>query len=114
MPAYEYYCDLSESDQKRLDDMIRYFCDRPYGVILPALMYRIEDQENKIYAFKPRVERFFNFTADGAVVVITNAYRKHSQKMSKKDLEHVRLAVQCRRDYLRRIGEATYYENVQN
>src|SRR5689334_10574852 len=107
MPAYEYYRDLSDLDQERLDNMIRYFCDRPYGVILPTAMYRIEDPQNKIYAFKPRDERFFNFTADGAVVVITNAYHKHSQKMSKKDLEHVKLAVQYRGDYLRRVGEAT-------
>lgn len=110
MPAFEYYQGLRELDQDRLDYMIKYFCDRPYGQHLPLTMYRIEDAEKKIYAFKPRDERFFNFTTEGAKVIVTNAYRKHSQEMTKADHEELGMAARYREDYLRRVKEATYYE----
>ncbi len=109
MPAYEYYKELPETDQDRLDDMIRHFCDRPYGEVLPKTMYRIEDPNNKIYAFKPRDERYFNFTTSDSRVIVTNAYHKSSQQMTKKDLEKLATAARYRRDYLRRTQEATYY-----
>lgn len=56
------------------------------------------------------VDRFFNFTTEGSVVIITNAYHKHSQKMTKQDLEELRIAGRYRQDYLRRGKEGTYYE----
>lgn len=86
MPAREYYQALGEVDQDRFDDMIRYLCETRPGSLLPKTLYRIEDRANKIYALKPRDERFFNFTAAGAKVIVTNAYHKHSQQMTKADL----------------------------
>ncbi|MDO8803292.1 MAG: hypothetical protein Q7R35_02580 [Elusimicrobiota bacterium] len=109
MPAYEYYCGTSPDTQNRLDEMIQYFCDRPFGTILPKTMYRIEDPTAKIYAFKPIDERFFNFTASGGVVVVTNAYHKQSRKMRKIDLEQLKIAVRYKMDYLERIKRNTYY-----
>lgn len=104
------YQGLTDLDQGRLDDMIQYFCDRPYGTILPKSMYRVEDKENKIYVFKPRDERFFNFISEGSKVIITNAYHKHSQKMTKLDQEQLKISAKYRVDYLERIKEGTYYE----
>src|SRR5579883_2711929 len=80
MPAKDYYDELSETDQDRFDDMIRYLCDTKPGSPLPKTLYRIEDHANKIYALKPRDERFFNFMTSGAKVIVTNAYHKHSQQ----------------------------------
>lgn len=111
MPAQEYYEDLGETDQDRFDDMIRYFCETKPGTLLPKTLYRIEDHANKIYALKPRDERFFTFTTAGAKVIITNAYHKHSQQMTKADLEHLKLAVRCKNDYLARVKGGTYYED---
>ena len=79
LPAREYYEGLAEVDQDRFDDMIRYFCETRPGVLLPVTLYRIEDHARKIYALKPRDERFFNFTTAGAKVIVTNAYHKHSR-----------------------------------
>ncbi|HVA65375.1 MAG TPA: hypothetical protein VNK24_00435 [Elusimicrobiota bacterium] len=111
MPAREYYAGLAEMDQDRFDDMIQYLCETKPGSLLPKTLYRIEDRPNKIYALKPRDERFFNFTTAGAKVIITNAYHKHSQQMTKADLEHLKVAVRYRHDYLKRVQEGTYYEN---
>lgn len=109
MPAHEYYDGLGTVDQDRLDKMIIYFCDLPRGMSMPKTWHRIEDRTNKIYALKPRDERFFNFIAEGAKIVITNAYHKHSQQMTKIDLEQLKIAVKCRDDYMRRVREGTYY-----
>lgn len=110
LPAYEYYKDVSEADQDRFDDMIQYLCETRPGTILPKSLYRIEDRKDKIYALKPRDQRFFNFTTHEAKVIVTNAYHKHSQKMTKADLEYLNIAVRYKQDYLRRVEEETYYE----
>ena len=111
MPAQAYYDALAEVDQDRFDDMIRYLCEARPGILLPKTFYRIEDHANKIYALKPRSERFFNFMTAGAKVIITNAYHKHSQQMTKADLESLKIAVRYKHDYLNRVKEGTYYEN---
>ena len=72
-------------------------------------MYRVEERENKIYAFKPGGERFFNFTAEGRKIILTNAYSKHSQKMTKQGLESLEIAIKYKKDYLKRSREGTYY-----
>jgi len=110
MPGRECYLALDEIDQERLDKIVKYLADSPFGVQLPKSLYRVEDAANKIYAFKPRAERFFNFIAAGRRIVITNAYRKHSQKMGKTDLDKLKTAAVHREDYLRRVGNGTYYE----
>jgi len=111
LPAYEYFLALDEADRERLKRIVRYIADAPFGMILPKTVYRIEDQAGKIYAFKAAAQRFFNFTTEGRRIVITNAHRKHSQKMGRNDREELASAVRCRADYLRRTQEGSYYEN---
>ena len=101
---------MSEAEQDRLDYMIRYFADAPVGTMLPDTMCRVEDRENRIYAFKPGSQRMFNFTTAERKIIITNAYRKHSRKMTRKDLRILGKAVECRNDYQKRVKEGTYYE----
>ena len=110
LTALDYYRDLPLQDRTRLNYMIKHLCDSPRGTILPTTLYRIEDRENKIYALKPRDERFFSFTTEGAKVIITNAYHKHSQQMTRADLESLKIAGRYRQDYLKRVRGETYYE----
>jgi len=109
--ALAYYRALDDVDRRGFLHLITLFCDTPPGHLLPKTMYRIEDSANKIYAFKSRTERYFNFTTSEAKVIVTNAYRKHSQEMTKQDLNELKLAAKHRADYLNRIKENTYYEN---
>jgi len=111
MPAYAYYQEMSETDQQRFDYVAKYFCENRPGLMLPRTIYRAEDAAHKIYAFKPGAQRFFNFTTEGAKVIVTNAYRKHSDQMTKQDLEHLKLSARYRDDYRKRVQEMTYYEN---
>ncbi len=110
-PAYGYYQDLTPEERARFLALVVYFCDNPPGSFLPPTKYRVEDRENKIYAFKSGADRFFNFTTSGAKVIVTNAYHKQSNKMKKQDLEKLKIAAYYRTDYLKRVKENTYYEN---
>ena len=110
LPGLEYYLNLDAAEQERLDHMVKYLADALIGTLLPSTMYRIEDRDEKLYAFKPGAHRFFTFMAEGRCVVITNAYRKHSQRMNRPDRQSLRIAADRRIDYLRRVLERTYYE----
>jgi len=111
LPARTYYAGLGELDRRGFFHLVKLFCDTRPGQFLPKTMYRVEDVANKIYAFKPRDERYFNFTTSGAKVIVTNAYHKHSREMTKQDLNELRFAVKCRADYMNRVTENTYYED---
>jgi hypothetical protein len=113
LPAYEQYQELPEVDRERLKKIVRYIADQPLGTLFPKTLYRIEDYANKIYAFKSKDERFFNFMVADRRIVITNAYRKHSRRMGKTDLDKLRIAISYRADYLRRVANGTYYENEE-
>src|SRR5437867_304416 len=110
IPARAYYLGLDEVDRRGFLHLVTHFCDTRPGQLLPKTMYCVEDSINKIYAFKPRNERYFNFTTSGAKVIVTNAYHKHSREMTKLDLNELRLAVKLRADYINRVLERTYYE----
>jgi len=74
MPAKTYYEELSEEEQKRLDDLVARLADSPIGTRLPKSMYNEEDSHHKIYAFKPKNHRFFNFMTIGRKIIIVNAF----------------------------------------
>ena len=111
LPAWQYHQGLGEMDQERLERVVKHMADNPPGTPLASTRYRVEDAAHKIYAFKPGDERFFNFMTDGRKIIITNAYRKHSQEMTKADLRHLETAIKRRADYLERVREGVYYED---
>lgn len=110
MPAYEFFKDMDESTQDRFLAMVKYMADSAHGTHLPKTMYNIEDQEHKIYAFKPHGQRFFNFMTAGHKIIVTNAYSKSSQKMTKKDLEKLKISIAYKEDYSGRVARGDYYE----
>jgi len=112
MKAKEYYNALPQDEQDRLDYIVRYLADSPIGTRLPKKLYNLEDAKNKIYAFKPKAHRFFNFMTVGRKVIIVDAFRKHSQQMAKKDLNLLKTAVLARNSYLDRTKEGAYYERI--
>jgi len=110
MKAKEYYQSLAAEERKRLDDLVAYLADSPWGTRLPKTLYNEEDAPHKIYAFKPQAHRFFNFMTVGKKIIIVDAYRKHSQQMNKKDLQLLKTVIAAREDYLHRAKVGTYYE----
>lgn len=112
MSAKEYYERLTKVEQDQLDRIVMYMANSPIGIRLPKNLYNEEDAENKIYAFKPKDHRFFNFMTAGRRIIILDAYRKHSQEMMKKDLNLLKSAVHAKNDYLNSVAKGTYYDRL--
>jgi hypothetical protein len=109
IPGFEYYRSMKDSDKARFMVVATHVANAAIGEIHPKTVYNIEDKENKIYAFKPNQHRFFNFTTADQKMIITNAYKKQSDKMTKKDKEVLKTAIRFRADYEERISRGTYY-----
>lgn len=76
------------------------------GMLYDEQKFRIVDQKEKIYEFKPGRYRFFNFFYTGGKIIIMNGYLKKSQKVDKKALKR---AIRLRKDYIERIKGGEYY-----
>ena len=92
---FDYYksCSLI---QKRKFLML---CQRmgDFGKIMDKTKFRAEG--DGIYAFKPQPDRYLAFFKKGNKIIVTNAYKKSTEKMPKKEME---TAIKNRGDYLRR------------
>lgn len=92
---FDYYksCSLI---QKRKFLML---CQRmgDFGKIMDKTKFRAEG--DGIYAFKPQPDRYLAFFKKGNKIIVTNAYKKNTEKMPKKEMA---TAVKNRDDYLRR------------
>jgi hypothetical protein len=78
--------------------------------MLPKTMFNIEDHENQIYALKPHQGRYLGFYTKGGRFVIANGFPKQTQKLGKREKAKMNTAIAAKGDYVRRIGQETYYE----
>ncbi len=56
------------------------------GRLYDEQKFRIVDRKEKIYEFKPRSHRFFNFFYAGGKIIITNGYAIKNRKSSTRKL----------------------------
>ena len=75
------------------------------GVIRNKQKFNYEGDE--IYAFKPQPDRFLCFFFSGKKIIVTNGFRKKTQKLPKGEKDR---ALRARADYTHRIQEGSYYE----
>ena len=104
--AMDYFNSLDENEQRKLLYLVKRLGD--FGVISDKTKFNYE--EDGIWAFKPKPDRFLSFFTNGKKVIITNAFQKKCQKMPKTEKEK---AVKCRTDYEERIKGGTYYDNLR-
>jgi hypothetical protein len=71
------------------------------GKIYDKSKFNLEDGKDKIYAFKPKKERFFCFFFVGKTIVITSAYKKKRQKLDRNELKK---AIEIRKKYIDQHG----------
>jgi len=83
MPAKEYLEKTSMDVKVKLAILVKYIAD--HSRIFDITKFRLVSAKDKIYEFKPAGHRFFNFFYKGKKIIITNAYMKKSQKVSRKD-----------------------------
>ena len=106
IPAKEYF-DLSDQQIKvKLLTLVKYIAEN--GRLFDERKFRLVDKKEKIYEFKPKEERFFNFFFEGKKIIITNAYHKKGQKVDPRELAK---AVNLKSDYEFRVRGGVYYES---
>jgi len=105
MPAKEYLEKESLEVQVKLAALVKYIAD--HGMLFNKTKFRKVDSKENIFEFKPLDHRFFSFFYEGKKIIITNAYMKKSQKVSKRDLEK---AKNMKKTYIDRLKGGIYYE----
>ncbi|MCG2711641.1 MAG: type II toxin-antitoxin system RelE/ParE family toxin [Candidatus Omnitrophica bacterium] len=105
IPAKEYLEKASLDVKLKLTTLVKYIAE--HGKFFDKTKFRQVDPKEKIYEFKPAGHRFFNFFYEGGKIIITNAYMKKSQKVSRKNLEK---AKSMKKNYITRIKGGIYYE----
>jgi hypothetical protein len=68
-----------------------------FGKIYDITKFRNEG--DGIYAFKPQPDRYLSFFTEGKKIIVTNGFKKKTEKLKKKKKK---LAIKCRQDYLER------------
>lgn len=101
--ALEYFEQLSEGQQDKFFHLIQRIADT--GTISNKEKFNYEG--DKIFAFKPAPDRFMCFFFENAKIIITNAYKKQTQKMPVCEKER---ALKAKSDYIDRCKKESYYE----
>jgi hypothetical protein len=104
IPAKAYYEASSHQVQIKLLALVKYMAE--HGKIFDKTKFREVDKKYKIYEFKPKAERFFNFFSKGKKIIITNAYPKKGQKVDRQELDK---AINIKKDYDVRVKGGNYY-----
>jgi phage-related protein len=96
--AYDYFKESTEGLQDKFLILVKKLGD--YGKIYDITKFRNEG--DGIYAFKPQPDRYLSFFTDGKKIIVTNGFRKKTEKLPKNEKE---LAMKYRQDYLERRKE---------
>ena len=99
-----YFENLSETEQDKVFYLLKRMGD--FGKINDKTKFNNEG--DGIFAFKPQPHRFLSFFVINKKIIITNAYRKKTDKLPKSDKD---LAEKRKKDYLLRLKQGSYYEN---
>ena len=76
-----------------------------FGKISDITKFRNEGE--KIFAFKPQPDRFLSFFYVGKKILVTNGFRKKTQKLPKNEKN---LALKRMKNYESRVTNGDYYE----
>ena len=98
----EYLEKMSPVMQKKVFYLFKRMGD--FGKISDITKFRNEGDQ--IFVFKPQPDRFLSFFAKGKTIIITNAFRKKSNKLPLNEKEK---ALKCKDDYYKRVKGGTYY-----
>ena len=93
--AFEFFKNATEDLQDKLLILVKKMGD--FGKIYDITKFRNEG--DGIYAFKPQPDRYLSFFTDGREIIITNGFKKKSDKLPQNEKD---LAMKYRKEYLKR------------
>lgn len=80
---YEYFLQATDVERRRFLMLVKRIGD--FGKITDKTKFRNEGDD--IYAFKPQPDRYLCFFVIGKRIIVTNAFRKKSDKLPKSEKE---------------------------
>ncbi|MCL2411306.1 MAG: type II toxin-antitoxin system RelE/ParE family toxin [Treponema sp.] len=93
--AKEYYLESTTDLQKKFLILVKRMGD--FGKIFDKTKFRNEG--DGIYAFKPQPDRYLSFFTDRKKIIVTNGFKKKTDKLPKNEKD---LAKKIRQDYFDR------------
>jgi len=93
--VYDFFIESSEDLQDKLLVLLKRMGD--FGKIFDITKFRNEG--DGIFAFKPQPDRYLSFFTDGKKIIITNGFKKKTEKLPKNEKN---IAIKYRKDYLER------------
>jgi len=93
--AFNFFDKTSEDLQDKFLILAKKMGD--FGKIYDITKFRNEG--DGIYAFKPQPDRYLSFFTDGREVIVTNGFKKKTEKLPRNEKD---LAIKYRQDYLER------------
>lgn len=102
-PALDYYNKLDTSQRLKVIYLLKRMGD--IGKIHDVTKFNNEG--DKIFAFKPKPDRFLCFFERDGKIIITNAFCKKQQKLPQNEKER---ALAYKENYEKRMKENIYYE----
>ncbi len=101
--ALEYYQSLSADERIKVLQLFKRMGDA--GKIKDTTKFNNEG--DRLYAFKPKPDRFLCFFYIGKKIIVTNAFRKKQPKLPKPEKDR---ALKFKNDYEIRVKQGDYYE----
>jgi hypothetical protein len=68
---------------------------------------KFNNEGDKIFAFKPKPDRFLCFFFAESKIIVTNAFEKKQDKLLPREKEK---ALRHKNEYTKRVNEGTYYD----
>ena len=100
---FEFYQELDKERRIQFLKLVKHIGD--IGQIRNKTKFRYEG--DKVFAFKPKPDRFLCFFSVGKKIIITNAFTKKTDKLPKREKDR---ALRHMKDYLDRVKKDMYYE----
>jgi phage-related protein len=98
--GFDFFLKSNREQRRKLFILIKRIGD--FGLILNKTKF--VNEGDGIYAFKPQPDRYLSFFTNNRKIIITNGFRKKTDKMPKSEKL---LALKYRNDYFARISGGT-------
>jgi len=100
---------LTLNEKAKLQARVEIIADSVTGTMHPKTIFNLEDSKEKIFAIKFGDNRFCSFFYNGKKIIITNAYKKQTQKNGKREQEQIKKSGIIKYDYENRVKNKKYY-----
>jgi hypothetical protein len=110
MPALDAFEDLDSDDKAAVIAVFEHWGGLELGKRVSETRINEEHDDPKILAAKAGKHRFSMFHAGNNVWIVCRYYAKQKQKLDKVGKAAIRLTIDDKKDYEKRLGAGEYYE----